>query len=94
MALKTTPFDSAKYLTDNAAVAAYLSDMMEEGDASVLAAALGNIARARGMAQIAQDAGIGREALYKALRPGAQPRFDTISRVCSALGVRLVALPV
>ena len=94
MALKTTPFDSAKYLTDNEAVAAYLSDMMEEGDASVLAAALGNIARARGMAQIAQDAGIGREALYKALRPGAQPRFDTISRVCSALGVRLVALPV
>ena len=94
MALKTAPFDSAKYLTDNEAVAAYLSDMMEEGDASVLAAALGNIARARGMAQIAHDAGIGREALYNALRPGAQPRFDTISRVCSALGVRLVALPV
>ena len=91
MALKTKPFDSAKYLDDNEAVAAYLSDMLEEGDASVLAAALGNIARARGMAQIAQDAGIGREALYKALRPGAQPRFDTISRVCSALGVRLVA---
>ena len=94
MALKTAAFDSAKYLTDNEAVAAYLSDMMEDGDASVLATALGNIARARGMAQIAQDAGIGREALYKALRPGAQPRFDTISRVCSALGVRLVALPV
>lgn len=91
MALKTKPFDSAKYLDDNEAVAAYLSDMLEEGDASVLAAALGNIARARGMAQIAQDAGIGREALYKALRPGAQPRFDTISRVCTALGVRLVA---
>lgn len=91
MALKTKPFDSTKYLDDNEAVAAYLSDMLEEGDASVLAAALGNIARARGMAQIAQDAGIGREALYKALRPGAQPRFDTISRVCSALGVRLVA---
>ena len=91
MALKTQPFDSAKYLDDNEAIAAYLSDMLEEGDASVLAAALGNIARARGMAQIAQDSGIGREALYKALRPGAQPRFDTISRVCSALGVRLVA---
>lgn len=94
MPLKTTPFDSAKFLTDNEAVAAYLSDMLEEGDASVLAHALGNIARARGMAQIAQDAGIGREALYKALRPGAQPRFDTISRVCGALGVRLVAQPV
>ncbi len=94
MALKTKPFDSAKFLTDNEAVAAYLSDMMEEGNASVLAHALGNIARARGMAQVAQDAGIGREALYKALRPGAQPRFDTISRVCTALGVRLVAQPV
>ena len=94
MPLKTTPFDSAKFLTDNEAVAAYLSDMLEEGDASVLAHALGNIARARGMAQIAEDAGIGREALYKALRPGAQPRFDTISRVCGALGVRLVAQPV
>ena len=94
MPLKTTPFDSAKFLTDNEAVAAYLSDMLEEGDASVLAHALGNIARARGMAQIAQDAGIGREALYKALRPGAQPRFDTITRVCGALGVRLVAQPV
>ena len=91
MALKTQPFDSAKYLDDNEAIAAYLSDMLEGGDASVLAAALGNIARARGMAQIAQDSGIGREALYKALRPGAHPRFETISRVCSALGVRLVA---
>ena len=91
MALKTQPFDSAKYLDDNEAIAAYLSDMLEGGDASVLAAALGNIARARGMAQIAQDSGIGREALYKALRPAAHPRFETISRVCSALGVRLVA---
>ncbi|HRD92857.1 MAG TPA: putative addiction module antidote protein, partial [Accumulibacter sp.] len=56
-----------------------------------LAAALGDIARARGMSEIAKASGITREALYKALRPGAQPRFDTIARVCSALGVRLVA---
>ena len=87
---KTTPFDATRYLVDNEAVAAYLSDMMEDGDSSVLAAALGDIARARGMTQIAQDAGIGREALYKALRPDAKPRFDTINRVCQALGVRLV----
>ncbi len=87
---KTTPFDATRYLVDNEAVAAYLSDMMEDGDSSVLAAALGDIARARGMTQIAQDAGIGREALYKALRPNAKPRFDTINRVCQALGVRLV----
>jgi probable addiction module antidote protein len=57
----------------------------------LLAAALGDIARARGMSEIAKASGITREALYKALRPGAQPRFDTVSRVCSALGVKLVA---
>jgi len=91
MALKTTPFDPARYLTDGDAVAAYLSDILEENDAGLLAAALGDIARARGMTQIAADAGIGREALYKALRPNAQPRFDTIARVCAALGVKLVA---
>lgn len=57
----------------------------------MLAAALGGIARARGMSEIAKASGPTREALYKALRPDAQPRFDTISRVCTALGVRLVA---
>lgn len=57
----------------------------------MLAAALGGIARARGMSEIAKASGLAREALYKALRPDAQPRFDTISRVCTALGVRLVA---
>ena len=67
--------------------------MLEENDPSALADALGTIARARGMASIAQGAGIGREALYKALRPGAQPRFDTVQRVCAALGVKLVARP-
>ena len=93
MALKTTPFDPARLLVDDEAIAAYLSDMMEEGDPDLLAAALGDIARARGMAHIAQAAGLTREALYKALRPGAQPRFDTIQRVCTALGVKLVARP-
>lgn len=65
--------------------------MIEEGDAAELAHALGVAARARGMAAVAERAGIGREVLYKALRPGAQPRFDTIARVCKALGVKLVA---
>src|SRR5579863_8843387 len=60
----------------------------------LLAAALGDIARARGMTEIAEAAGITREALYKALRPDSAPRFDTVSRVCAALGVRLVAQPV
>jgi probable addiction module antidote protein len=91
MKLKTTPFDPAKYLDSKEAIAAYLSDMMEGGEPGLLAAALGDIARARGMSQIAIDSGIGREALYKALRPDSQPRFETISRVCQALGVKLVA---
>lgn len=94
MTVKTTPFDPAKYLDDEQAIADYLTDMLEEGSAGLLAAALGDIARARGMAQIAQDAGMGREALYKALRADAQPRFETIARVCKALGVKLIAQPV
>jgi len=84
-------FDAARYLDDEAAVAAYLTDIIEANDPALLAEALGDIARARGMSEIAKASGITREALYKALRPDAQPRFDTINRVCAALGVRLVA---
>lgn len=87
--IKTRPFDPAEYLTDDDAIAEYLAAILEENDAGLLAAALGDIARARGMTQIAKDAGMGREALYKALRPDSQPRFDTVQRVCDALGVRL-----
>lgn len=86
-------FDAAEYLTSDEEVAAYLTTILEENDAALLAAALGDIARARGMTQVAKDSGITREALYKALRPGSTPRFDTVSRVCAALGVRLVAQP-
>ncbi|TSE26833.1 putative addiction module antidote protein [Tepidimonas sediminis] len=86
-------FDAAEYLHDEADIAAYLSVVLEEEDPSALAQALGTIARARGMTQIAKESGLGREALYKALRPGASPRFDTILRVCKALGVKLVAQP-
>ncbi|MEO8143402.1 MAG: addiction module antidote protein [Betaproteobacteria bacterium] len=84
-------FDAAPYLDSEKAIAAYLTDILEAGDAALLAAALGDIARARGMGEIAKASGITREALYKALRPGSAPRFDTVSRVCAALGVRLVA---
>ena len=87
-------FDMAEFLPDDEAVAQYLTVVLEENDPSALAHALGTIARARGMARIAQGAGIGREALYKALRPGAQPRFDTIARVCAALGLKLTVQPV
>ena len=94
MALKLKPFDPAKYLDSDEAVAEYLTAIIEDHDPALLAAALGDIARARGMSEIARASGLTREALYKALRPDAQPRFDTVARVCAALGVRLVALPV
>jgi probable addiction module antidote protein len=84
-------FDAAPHLDSEVAIAAYLTDILEANNAALLAAALGDIARARGMTEIAKSAGITREALYKALRPGSAPRFDTVSRVCTALGVRLVA---
>ena len=71
-------FDFSEHLDSDEAIAEYLTAILEDGDASLLAAALGDIAKARGMAQIAAGAGIGREALYKALRPGAQPRFNTV----------------
>ena len=86
-------FDPAEYLDSDEAVAEYLTAVLAENDPALLAAALGDIARARGMSDIAKSTGLAREALYKALRPGAQPRFDTVSRVCAALGVRLVAEP-
>lgn len=87
------PFDAAMYLDDEQTIATYLTDILAAQDSALLAAALGDIARARGMTEIAKASGIAREALYKALRPDAQPRFDTISRVRAALGVRLVAEP-
>jgi probable addiction module antidote protein len=86
-------FDASRYLDGEAAIAEYLSAILEEGDAALLAAALGDVARARGMTEIARASGLSREALYKALRADAQPRFETVARVCKALGVRLVAQP-
>ena len=84
-------FNPAEHLKDEEDIAAYLTLVIEEGDPSELARALGIAARARGMTEIAKASGMGREALYKALRPGADPRFETIHRVCAALGVKLVA---
>jgi len=94
ISIKPLPeFDASPYLESEESIAAYLTDILEANDAALLASALGDIARARGMTEIAKSAGITREALYKALRPDSAPRFDTVNRVCAALGVRLVALP-
>jgi len=83
-------FDFSEHLDSEAAISEYLTAIIEENNPALLAAALGDIARARGMGEIAKASGLTREALYKALRADTQPRFDTISRVCSALGVKLV----
>jgi probable addiction module antidote protein len=88
---KLVPFDAARYLNDDAAIAEYLTAVLEADDSDLLLLALSDIARARGMAQIAKDSGLGRESLYKALAPGAKPRFDTVAKVARALGVRLQA---
>ena len=87
-------FDLARQLKSEEDIAAYLTMVIDEGDTSELAHALGVVAKSRGMSEIAQATGLTREALYKALRPDAHPRFETISRVCTALGVRLVAQPI
>ncbi|WKJ90459.1 putative addiction module antidote protein [Methylomonas montana] len=82
-------FDITEHLDSDQAIAEYLTVVLEEDDPAALANALGSIARARGMTEIANAAGISREALYKALRADAQPRFKTIVKVCKALGVKL-----
>ena len=92
--LKLVPFDATRYLTDEAAIAEYISAVLESGDNDLLLMALGDVARARGMDQVAKDAGLGRESLYKALAPGAKPRFDTVMKVARALGIRLSVQPV
>ena len=90
---QTRPFDVTEMLQTEADIAEYLSVVLEDGDPDLLAATLGDIAKARGMTEIAKASGLTREALYKALRPGSQPRFDTILKVIHALGLRLETRP-
>lgn len=88
-----TPFDAADYLTDEDTIAAYLTAALEDGDPQVLLMAVKDIANARSMTQLAQDSGLGRASLYKALAPGAKPRYETVIKLINALGVKLVAQP-
>ncbi len=87
--LELAPFDASDYLDSEEVIAEYLAVALEDPDPNAFLAAVGDVAKARGMAQVAADAGLGRESLYKALRPGAQPRFDTVRRLLGALNVRL-----
>lgn len=89
-----TTFDAAAYLDNDAVVAEYLSAAVEDPNPDVFIAALGDVAKARGMAQIAKDAGLGRESLYKALGAGAHPRYETVSAVLGALGVKFAVAPI
>ena len=91
--LKLVVFDAARYLDDDQAIAEYTTAVLETNDADLLLLALSDVARAKGMAQVAKDAGLGRESLYKALAPGAKPRFDTVMKVARALGVKFTAQP-
>ena len=93
MAKKLIKFDAAGYLDNDDTIAEYLSAVMEKNDLDLLLAAVGDVAKARGMAKIARDSGLGRESLYKALAPGAKPRFDTVMKVLQALGIKLHAEP-
>lgn len=88
---KTRPWDVTEYLESEEDMAAYLEAALEEGDPALVAAALGDIARAKGMTQIAREAGLGRESLYKALSAEGNPEFSTILKVVRALGLRLHA---
>ncbi|MFZ1932588.1 MAG: addiction module antidote protein [Thermoguttaceae bacterium] len=93
MKTKTRPYDAAEYLKTEADVATYLQAALEEGDAALVVHALGNIARARGMSQIARKTGLRRESLYKALSPHGNPEFATVLKVVRALGIELHAEP-
>ncbi len=90
---KTRPYDAAEYLETEEDMAAYLQAALEEGDAALVIHALGNIARARGMSQIARKTGLRRESLYKALSPEGNPEFATVLKVVRALGIELHAEP-
>lgn len=92
--MKLIAFDAARYLNDDEAIAEYMTAVLEANDSDLLLLALSDVARAKGMAQVAKDAGLGRESLYKALAPGAKPRFETVMKVARALGVKFTAQPV
>jgi probable addiction module antidote protein len=89
----TAPWDPADHLETEEDMAAYLEAALEEGDPALVAAALGDIARAKGMTQVAREAGLGRESLYKALSPSGNPELATILKVVAALGLQLHAAP-
>lgn len=90
---KFAPFNAADYLDNEEVIAEYLAAALEDPNPEVFLLAVSNVAKARGIAQVAKDSGLGRESLYKALAPGAKPRFETVRRLVDALGVRWTFTP-
>ncbi len=93
MSLETSKWDASEYLESDEAIAAYLNAVMEEDDPALLQAALGDVAKARGMSDIAKSAGVGRESLYKSLSASGNPSFQTVTKVVNCLGVKLRFTP-
>jgi len=92
--VKVRPFDAAEFLRDEAEIGAFLDEAMESGDTRVIAAALGAVARRRGMAKLAEETGLSRESLYRALSADGNPEFGTVLKVAKALNVPLRFVPV
>ncbi len=90
---KIRPFDSADYLDNDEVIAEYLNAALEDKNPDVFLAAISDVAKARGLSRLAKDSGLGRESLYKALSPGAKPRYDTVIKLLRALGVDLRTSP-
>jgi probable addiction module antidote protein len=87
--VKVAPFDASEYLDDEEVIAEYLTAALEDPNPEVFLIAVANVAKARGIAKVARDSGLGRESLYKALAPGAKPRYETVRKLMDALGVKL-----
>ena len=94
MAVDVSTWDASEYLESEEDIAAYLNAVIEEGDPALLQAAIGDIAKARGMARIAKEAGVSRESLYKSLSLSGNPSFRTIAKVSGALGLQLTFRPI
>ena len=88
---KLTTFDVSQYLDSKEMIAEYLTQVLEDGDMNELLEAIGNIAKAKGMSQIAKDTGLGRESLYKTFSADSKPRFETIMKILDSFGVKLQA---
>lgn len=93
MTRKLAPFDAAKYVTNRKVIAAYVTEALETGDPELVVIAIGDVARAQGMTQIARKARLSRENLYRALGAGTHPEFGTVLRTLTAIGVQLTAKP-